>query len=237
MPKAILIFITFWLAASSAFAAQLDAFLIIGQSNAVGFAVDTSAFVNAYQRVTGHSVLMIPAAVGGTAILPSSPEPPSNSWAPNGDLFEASIARAFEAVAEAGPIARIGIIFAQGETDARQIARGEATGAYYEAALHQLIDRYRIIFGPTLPFYIIRTGRYQTLQFETGMEAVRTAQERVAAADGPTWIVYRHTVLFPARGWMRDEVHYSPRGLEDIRMRAGVYIGCLVMRPDHQCRL
>src|SRR5262249_12061535 len=75
-------------------------------------------------------------------------------------------------------------------------------------------------YGPTMPFYIFRTGRLKSGD-PPGFQQVRAAQEEVAEADPYTWIVFRGAVDFPAEGKMnpdpaKSELHYSQAGYNEM---------------------
>lgn len=193
------------------------------------------AFVNAYFRVTGRTVLIIPSAFGGSTLVSNEPY----SWGPRGTLFGASlnaVSRAQSGLPRRGYTMTLkGIIWSQGENDAQLIAQGLIARAEYAAALRQLIARYRARLGNNLPFYIIRTGSRVNPRFESGFRAVREVQDAVAASDPYSAVVYRDAYLFPTRHWMRDDVHYNQTGLNDIGTKAGVYIGCLATYKPERC--
>lgn len=186
------------------------------------------AFINAYHSVTGRSVLIISAAAGGSPLVVNQPY----SWHPNGMLWSASVyaVRAAEAAltGQNHEMTFRGILWSQGEYEGQLISQGSLTQAAYQSALQGLISRYRAALGPEVPFYIIRTGYRVRQTFDAGYHAIHVAQEAVADADPYTWVVYRETVWFRQRGWMRDDVHYTQEGYNDIGTKAGAYVGCLV---------
>lgn len=175
------------------------------------------AFMQTYVNKTGRHVIVVPTAVGGTSQCSKVLES-RGTWDEEGELWNRSIERlqeAFSAIRDGGfePLFR-GVLWCQGESDASAILQGVETAADYEAALCRMIGRYRKRF-PRIPFYIFRTG---AIASEPDFLApIREAQERVAAADPLSPIVFRGTADFPVLGLMRageHALHYAQGGLD-----------------------
>jgi hypothetical protein len=185
------------------------------------------AFMRTYVERTSRRVTVVPAAIGGTGQC-SKVVASHGSWDDDGELWARSVGLLREAVAKlresgADPAFR-GILWSQGEADSYGILHGNETAADYEAALMRMIVRYRNVpfIGPAMPFYIFRTGANSAGAGDF-FAPVRDAQERVAARDAQTIIVFRGAADFPARGMMRSgehALHYNQAGL-DLMGREG----------------
>jgi Carbohydrate esterase, sialic acid-specific acetylesterase len=232
----------------------IDVFLVAGQSNATGvgdplqspkpsagtvFRYDNGtisegahpgsawpSFGITYYNLTGHKILFVPAAVGGTCQTDQCAAYSRNSrssWDVNGTLVQASITAldaGMSALIAAGykPLLK-GVLWSQGEGDAQAIAGSSAVSpAMYQTALASMIARYREHYGSSLPFYIFLSGTEPAQ--EIGYAAVRKAQMQVAASDRHTKVVFRDAVNFPAKGWMQsDNLHYAQPGLNEMGTR------------------
>ena len=174
------------------------------------------AFAKQYHGQTGKQVVVVSAARGGSSCHTKAELENYGTWATKGNmpLFENALVKAKQAMHHSAlPLS--GVIWCQGERDANAINTGQLTTTEYEAALIDLIGRFRKALGGTLPFYIIQTGLYKNHARE-GFDAVGKAQERMAAHLPNTFLVYKNTAEFEKLGWMKDEIHYSQRGLNDI---------------------
>jgi Carbohydrate esterase, sialic acid-specific acetylesterase len=173
-----------------------------------------------YYNLTGHKVLFVLSAVGGTCQTDQcAAYSHALSWDVSGTLVQASITAldtAVIALTAAGyaPILK-GVLWDQGEGDAEAINGGAVSPAMYQSALAAMIDRYRAHYGSSLPFYIFLSGTEPGQ--ETGYAAVRNAQTQLAASDPNTKIIFQDAVNFPARGWMQsDNLHYAQPGFNEM---------------------
>jgi hypothetical protein len=212
-----------------------DLFLVAGQSNARGeLGLNTlsdlrhqyrsstiislsawPAFGVRYYALTGRNVAIVNTRSGaGSQTIEAAPTLTRKNWDTTGALVPASMTT-LDSVLALSPVYHLkGIIWSQGEQDQRYILDGTLTPERYRQALETMIARYRDKYGPTLRFYIVRTGR-ATSGDHKGWRGIRSMQEAVANADPYTSIAYRGTVGFPDRGLMLDgdENHYSKDGL------------------------
>jgi hypothetical protein len=174
------------------------------------------AFAKQYHSQTGKQVVIISAARGGSSCHTKAELENYGTWATKGNmpLFEDALIKTKQAM-QYSALPLSGVIWCQGERDANAINTGQLTAIEYEAALIDVIGRFRKALGETLPFYIIQTGFYKNHARE-GFDEVRKMQERVAAHLPNTFIVYKNTGEFEKLGWMKDEIHYSQQGLNDI---------------------
>jgi hypothetical protein len=194
------------------------------------------AFMSTYVTETKRRVAVVPAAVGGTAQSSMCPAAAQN-WDTDGDLWGNSVSllrNALIAFKHDGIEPKFrGVLWSQGEADAGAIAQGCETITEYERALRQMISRYRALdfTGPSMPFYIFRTGALGNAprswfpwQRRTDfLDQVREAQERIAASDPLSPIVFREAADFPQRGLMRTGehiLHYTQDGY-DLMGRMG----------------
>lgn len=228
---------------SRSIVAGIDLFLVAGQSNARGptglndlaylreqYRSDRilgmtawPAFALTYRSLTGRNVAIVNTrSGGGSQTMEANPTLANKNWDTTGFLVPASIKTA-DSVLALGRYELRGILWSQGESDSRFIQSRTITPQRYRQALQTMIGRYRAHYGPTVPFYIIRTGR-STLGDDYGWRAVRRMQEEVAAADPYTHIAYRGTVNFPAKGLMHNENHYNTEGYRRLGRAAARYV-------------
>jgi hypothetical protein len=174
------------------------------------------AFAKQYHNQTGKEVVIISAARGGSSCHTNAELENYGTWATKGNmpLFENALIKTKQAM-QYSALPLSGVIWCQGERDANAVNTRQLTTTEYEAALIDLIGRFRKALGETLPFYIIQTGFYKNHARE-GFDEVRKAQERVAAHLPNTFLVYKNTAEFEKLGWMKDEIHYNQQGLNDI---------------------
>jgi len=185
------------------------------------------AFAKQYHGKTGKQVVIISAARGGSSCNARAELENYGTWAAKGNvpLFENALIKTKQAMQYSGlPLS--GVIWCQGERDANAINTGQLTAIEYEDALIDLIGRFRKALGETLPFYIIQTGYYKNHARE-GFNGVRKAQELVAEHLPNTFLVYKNTADFEKLGWMKDEIHYSQQGLNDIGEKMASFIASI----------
>lgn len=170
------------------------------------------AFGVRYRALTHDIVAIVNTSVGGTSQTAADG---NEHWDVGGTLLDASITLADSILATDSAYVWKGVLWVQGERDARRIDARESTKVMYQEALTNMIGRYRAHYGATMPFYIFRTGRALSGD-SLGWRSVRQAQEEVAEADPYTFIVYRGATTFPERGLMADEVHYNTEALREM---------------------
>jgi hypothetical protein len=172
------------------------------------------AFAQRFHELTGQPVVIVPAARGGSSGHAKAELNNYGTWAENGKLFTQAIAKTNRALALTG-LPLEGIVWLQGERDANAINAGQLTEAEYQQSLEQVIERFRNAFGKQVPFFIVQTGFYRN-HSRAGFEAVRRVQQRVADEETGICLAYDQTGDFEARGWMKDDIHYSQLGLNEI---------------------
>lgn len=190
------------------------------------------AFAKAYNAITGRTVILVPAARGGSSCHQKAELNNYGTWARTGHrtLFDSAVQKA-QAATGITNSALAGILWLQGERDANAINTGTLTVAGYRQALQDLLQRFRDKLGKNLPVYIVLTG-YYTNHPTQGFDHVRQAQEDVACSDPYTYIVYRKTNLFPHKSWMKDDIHYNQTGLNDIGETIAEEIAAIEMQSN-----
>ena len=171
------------------------------------------AFAKSYHHLTADTMVLIPAARGGSGVHYSSSSPGAN-WSSSGLLYPLSKIK----IDNAEIISNLdlhGIVWMQGETDATRIGSDYLTKEQYKDALIDLIERYRNDYGCALPFYIVLLGT--NLEDPVwGYDTVRVVQREIAAEQQHTYVVHEDAQYFGDIGWMWDNVHYTQDGYNDI---------------------
>lgn len=180
------------------------------------------AFADTFQKLSGDKVCIVTAARGGSSCHSKAELSDYGTWDINGKLFGDAINKTNKAIKKTG-IDLKGIIWLQGERDANAILDGKLTAEEYYDSLVKLIERFRNIYGENLQFYIVQTG-YQTDKPIKGSLAVRRAQLKVSENVEGVYIAYGKTNLFPEKGWLIDNVHYSQDALNDIGKEVAGYV-------------
>jgi hypothetical protein len=174
------------------------------------------SFALTYHNVTGHEVIIVSAARGGSSCHEKAELDPYGSWSVAGRL--PLFSDAVEKVKRAMDKTRIplsGIIWLQGERDANAINDKKLTPQEYKEALENLVSRFRKELNQDIPFYIVLTGYYKDHDVY-GFNCVRAQQQAIANEMNSVSIVYSDTNLFEERGWMKDSIHYNQQGLNAI---------------------
>lgn len=171
-------------------------------------------FAKVFTRITTQSVTIVTASRGGSSCSKKAELSNYSTWDDGGELFNQAVAKTDRAIAKT-KLKLNGIIWMQGERDANAINDGKLTASEYQIALMGLIDRFRKHFGRKLPFYIVQTG-YQSARPKEGNDSIRNVQAFVSKKLRHVFIVYSKTDTFFEKKWMKDNVHYSQDGLNDI---------------------
>ncbi len=189
----------------------------VGQ-NAAGFlaANDGSpwpAFGKKYFDLTADTLVLVQAARAGSGLHPLSSSP-GISWSQSGILYTLCSFKMNQARSGTG-MDFDGIVWLQGETDGKAVNDSLITQNDYRDELIVMIDNFRSTYGCHLPFYIVLVGTF-TGEPPAGFDAIRAAQEEVAAMQPNTHIIHETTVDFPVLGWMSDNVHYNQTGYNNV---------------------
>jgi hypothetical protein len=179
------------------------------------------AFANAYHERTGRVAVYVQRAKGATHQL--------TDWHPEtGDLYRRAVEGYRDAMThlrEQGySVTRRGLLWSQGESDAKAIAQDEETPAEYRDGLQSMLAAFRSdLDAPTLPFFLFETGgagrrlHNRFPDIGEGLRAVRRMQREVCATDPVAHDVYRGTIDYPdegkivAEGW-----HYTQAGYDEM---------------------
>lgn len=172
------------------------------------------SFTKTFALLQQEDVIVVHAARSGSSCSVKAELDNYGTWDSSGNLIWSAIEKTTKAVS-ASKVNLSGIIWMQGERDANAIHAGKLSAIEYKAALIWVIHSFRQKFGKTTPFFIVETG-YQSGREQDGNDTVRFIQESVSKELDNVFIVYSATNLFFERGWMRDFVHYSQEGLDDI---------------------
>ena len=174
------------------------------------------AFAKRLNETSGSEIVLLSAARGGASCFYKAELKGMGTWDTTGQmrLFDSAVLKAKAARKKTG-LSLQGIIWLQGERDANAINNKQVTPAEYKAALISLINRFRQSLKSSCPFYIVQTGYYTGFPQE-GFDAVRKAQEEVAASMKEVYVAYSATNSFKEKGWMHDAIHYNQQGLNDI---------------------
>ncbi len=181
-----------------------------------------SAFAKRMNELAGKQIYMVTAARGGASCHRKAEMSNYDTWNTSGKLFDLAVEKTRMAQKKA-ELPLSGVIWMQGERDANAILAGQMTGAEYQQALENLINRFRKKFGKKLPFYIIQTA-YQQDKAPNGCDAVRNAQAAVAEKMKAVYIAYGETGKFAQRKWFKDIVHYNQEALNDIGTKTAEFI-------------
>lgn len=175
------------------------------------------SFVNEFTIYSERPAVVIPAAVGGTMLLPASTTGDGH-WGPGGTRFSTAVTRiqnAINGLVALGHTPHLKLAWSLGESDAASYpVLADLEDAMYDGLI-DLIERFRTALSlPDLKMYIWRTGTRPG--YEAGCAAVRAAQDRACADHDGLVMAYTRSIDFPDLGWMKaDQLHYTQAGLND----------------------
>jgi lysophospholipase L1-like esterase len=172
------------------------------------------AFVHTFYELTGDTLILVPAARGGSSCHEKAELGNYGTWALSGRLFNNALRKVEAAMKKTGlPLS--GIIWLQGERDANAMNNGKLGQAEYERNLKELVMRFRTALHSKTPFFIVKTGYYNNHP-RMGFDQVRAGQDHVAKQMDSVYIVFEGTNLFINSGLMTDEIHYNQEGLNKV---------------------
>jgi hypothetical protein len=177
------------------------------------------SFGNTYYTRTSRLICMVPSYKGGTSQCAAA-DVGNGNWDTTGVLFDSAVARVKNSMTVLSangynPIFK-GVVWLQGESDGIGIQNGTITQTDYINAFKKMIRKFRVNFGASMPFYIIRIGA-TTAYVDANWKLIRDAQQTVANADSSTQIVFYNAANFVARGLMQgDGVHINQVGLNEV---------------------
>lgn len=171
------------------------------------------AFALRYYQLTGHKLLFIPRARGGSAMCAQS-DGGNGRWSESGLLRyqarDTTIAALAKMATLGMKIGKISGIMVQGEQEGVAIVAGTETIAQYRDTIANTFAFFRT-YWPKMQFGIVRTGKTVGFDFNSG---ARNAQKQVADADSLTAIITYAAYDLNERGMvLPDGIHYNQRGL------------------------
>lgn len=173
-------------------------------------------------RPGNRRVLLVPVALGGSPLTPTSGWA---TWNPSvrGDLYDNALAHTQRALAAAGPGSRVvAALWVQGEAD----AEGGVTESAYATVLDALIGQLRTdLASPTLPFVV----GGMVPEFIAGNPA--TAGVAAAHAATPSRVANTYYLPGPSGMHKGDSLHYSPAGQRLIGRRMAAALTGAPMPP------
>jgi hypothetical protein len=177
------------------------------------------SFGNTYYTRTSRMICMVPSYKGGTSQTAAA-DVGNGNWDTTGILFDSAVARVYSAMSVLSakgynPIFK-GVVWLQGESDGIGIQNLVTTQTDYINAFKKMIKNFRMNFGASMPFYIIRIGA-TTAYDDSYWKQIRDAQQTVANSDSMTQIVYYNAASFFSRGLMQgDGVHFGQVALNEV---------------------
>lgn len=181
------------------------------------------AFALHYYRTTGHKILFVQCALGGSSQVDAA-QYLTGTWdirpGHRGTLYDSAKAMIDSALVTArqyGYTPRLtGLLWIQGEQDAVWMG-SLITAADYQNALSYMVKNGWHVDYPNVPFYMWRTGKRMGATDATHSAIIRQQQEIFETSDTLTKIVFRGLNDFTdVNGLLRDNVHPSAAG--NIRM-------------------
>jgi hypothetical protein len=262
------------LLSTGCWAADLDIFLVGGQSNAVGYGDSTKSpkvfpgqclayhqgvikdandpvgnaftgsawpsFCRAYHSLTRRAVMVVPAAVGGSAQCAQADAGYGN-WDAAGTLTNRALGlltEALDAAQAAGWTTHYrGMIWNQGETDGDAMNFSKITIEQYRTALLSMWRRMRAA-RPGSALFIIRLGSEAVGMTPASWDKIRQGQEDVASYFGVSddiHVVFRGCAYFSAYGLSNPKstaIHYNQLGYNLMGRYAAIYIATDGMLVD-----
>lgn len=193
----------------------------VGDDHSPGNPVGSAwpAFAATYYESTGRESVYVPGAVGGSGLVAGAS--PDEHWdvEDGSALFRRAVQQTWDCLAhlrDGGDPTLRGVLWCQGERDAQAIDDGTVSVPEFRGSLRRLVEAFRREFDrEDLPVFLFQTGRPESAD-TAGFEAVREAQSGLADGDDAVHLVYDGAVTFPERGLMRDELHYTQGGYNEM---------------------
>lgn len=171
------------------------------------------AFALRYYKLTGHKLLFVPRAKGGSAMCFQS-DGGNGRWSGSGLLrYQArdTLNAALVKMATQGlKVGKISGLWAQGEQEGVAIVGGTETITQYRDTTANTFAFFRN-YWPRMQWGIIRTGKSIGFDFYSGP---RSGQEQLVLTDSLTQIISRSTYDFYENAMLLpDDLHYNQKGL------------------------
>jgi hypothetical protein len=182
------------------------------------------SFAYHYHLLTNDTVVIVPAARGGSSCNKKAEIPHDGTWDTSGDilLFPNAVTKT-KMAQQKTELPLSGIIWIQGERDANAINSKQLTEEEFKKSMQDLISRFRDALGASIPFYIVQTGVYVHHPVE-GFNIVRKVQRWLADNIPHVFIAYSDANQFPEKDWMKDEIHYKQEAYNEIGKQVAVFI-------------
>lgn len=182
------------------------------------------SFAYNYHRLTSDTIVLVPAARGGSSCNKKAEIPNDGTWDTSGKilLFPDAVTKTKMAEQKTG-LSLSGIIWIQGERDANAINSRQLTEDEFKKSMEDLISRFRDKLGASVPFYIVQTGVYVHHPVE-GFNTVRKVQQWLADNMPQVFIAYGDANKFPGQDWMKDEIHYKQAAYNEIGKQVAAFI-------------
>ena len=191
------------------------------------------AFAREYVSVTGHKVLLIEQAHGGTCLTASCAGDDARHWDVRENAWHYGTALGWtrlglqraRALRPSAEIRLGGWILVQGESDAIAIEDDRTTARDYADALGALLDSADVALGEIdagARVLVVQTGTRRSGD-NAAWATVRGAQDSVASARGA--LASTAAVRFADAGLMADELHWSQAALDAVGRDAAAVAG------------
>ena len=181
------------------------------------------SFSNAFTSYSGRPIVVVRAAIGGTALLASNATA-NGDWSPTGSLFGNSVTRALaamSALSSAGhTVDKIFSIMSLGYRDA---SGGHDLTTFGEAT-SDILDRWKTALSRS-DFKLYLEEMYAPAVASPTIAAnclvVKGEQhDAVDASDGDIQFAFTEGSTFKDRGWLKfDQLHYNQTGLNYMGFR------------------
>jgi lysophospholipase L1-like esterase len=178
------------------------------------------AFATTYYGQTGRESVYVPAAVGGSAQVEAA-DGGNGHWdvEAGSPLFRRAVQWTWDCLTHLradGEATLRGVLWCQGESDSQSVDEGTVTVPEYRGALRRLVAAFRReLDDEGLPVFLFYPARPRSGDTD-GFAAVRDAQADLADHDDNVHPVFEDTVTFPERGLMRDNLHFTQAGYNEM---------------------
>lgn len=176
------------------------------------------AFCDEYVELTGRHVGFVAIARGRTA-QSAAADGGAGNWDTEGDyrsLLVEATTDALEYFDDHDYAVNLGgVVWSQGERDARRIDTDDISVSTYRRALTEIIAYYRAELVPSLPFHVVQTG-HEAEGDTDGYRAVRDAQAGVVRGDSDAYLASTLAKSFPETEKMSDRLHYTQGGYNEL---------------------
>jgi hypothetical protein len=185
-------------------------------------------FSKAYTRLTGRDVLLVPYAIGGTAVVAGAAR-----WSPTnpGDLYSGAITQANLAIIAAQqyyPNSNfVGTIWFQGESD----GDSSVSQSTYASALTQVISGFRsAIVGASNSWFIMAQMVPEAISTHGGYPAIDLAHKQIRDTIPKTALALTNDLL----GYTSDNLHFNAAGIRIVGVRLALQVPTAITNNGSQ---